>query len=53
MLRSGDTTLTNTGMRVSGGVCGETDDAGVIKAEWEVSGVWGRMRVMFGSVNWE
>ena len=53
MLRSGDTTLMNTGMQVSGDVCGETNDTGVIKAKWEVSGVWGRMRVMFRSVNWE
>jgi len=38
-LESADTTLTNPGPWASGGVCGETDDAGEVEAEWEASGV--------------
>lgn len=38
VLESADTTLTNPGPRASGGICGETDDAGEVEAEWGTSG---------------
>jgi len=40
-LESADITLQNAGPCASGGVCGETDDAGEVEAEWEASGVSG------------
>jgi hypothetical protein len=39
-LKSADTTLTNPAPWDSDGVCGETDDAGEVEAEWE-GGLWG------------
>jgi hypothetical protein len=36
-----------------GSVCGETDDAGEVEAEWEASGISGAMRRMFESMDWE
>jgi hypothetical protein len=36
-----------------GSVCGETDDAVEVEAEWEASGVSEAMRGMFGSMDWE
>ena len=40
-LESANTTLQNAGPCASGSVCGETDDAGEVEAEWEASGVLG------------
>ena len=40
-LESAETTLTNPCPCASGGVCGDTDDAGEVEAEWEASGVSG------------
>jgi len=40
-LESADTTLTNPVPCASGGVCGDTDDAGEVDAECEASGVSG------------
>jgi hypothetical protein len=40
-LESADTNLTNPCPWASGGVCGDTDDAGEVEAEWEASGVSG------------
>jgi hypothetical protein len=40
-LESAETTLTNPAPCASGGVCGDTDDAGDVEAEWEASGVSG------------
>jgi hypothetical protein len=36
-LESADTTLTNPAPWASDSVCGETDDAGEVEAEWEAS----------------
>jgi hypothetical protein len=38
-LDSAEATLTSPGPCASGGVCGDTDDAGEVEAEWEASGV--------------
>ncbi len=40
-LESADITLQNAGPCASGSVCGETDDAGEVEAEWEASGIQG------------
>jgi len=40
-LESAETTLTNPGPCASGGVCGDTEDAGEVEAECEASGVSG------------
>ena len=40
-LDSAEATLISPGPCASEGVCGETDDAGEVEAEWEASGVSG------------
>jgi hypothetical protein len=40
-LESAEATLINPGACASGGVCGDTDDAGEVEAECEASGVSG------------
>src|SRR5579863_120214 len=40
-LKSAETTFRNPGPCASGGVCGDTDDAGDVEAECEASGVSG------------